>query len=125
MDTDTDTDTQTNTNTSAGTATTTARFYFYYEQPTDPAAFDRHYRDVHIPLARRLPGLRSYTITDNAVAVRGEAFFRVAELCWDSMEDLQASFASPEGLACAQDVENLLRYTDGRAVIVGAPESLL
>jgi uncharacterized protein (TIGR02118 family) len=31
----------------------TARFIALYETPADPAAFDRHYRDVHIPLARR------------------------------------------------------------------------
>ncbi|MER6274461.1 EthD family reductase [Streptomyces sp900105755] len=34
----------------------TARFIALYETPADPAAFDRHYHAVHIPLVRRLPG---------------------------------------------------------------------
>ncbi|WP_189317349.1 EthD family reductase [Streptomyces brasiliensis] len=37
----------------------TARFIALHETPAAPAAFDRHYHDAHIPLARRLPGLRS------------------------------------------------------------------
>ena len=44
--------------------TTPARFLVFWEQPTDPEAFERHYREVHIPLARKIPGLRSYAITD-------------------------------------------------------------
>ena len=36
----------------------TVRFLALYETPADPEAFDRHYREVHIPLGRRLPGLR-------------------------------------------------------------------
>jgi len=107
------------------TPETGARFLFYWEQPTDPEAFERHYREVHIPLACKLPNLRSYTITDNVTPVRGEPYHRIAELRWDSMDDLQAAFASPEGIACGDDVENLKRYSDGRAVILGAPESLL
>jgi uncharacterized protein (TIGR02118 family) len=34
-----------------------------YDRPDDPEAFDRHYRDVHIPLARKIPGLRRYTVS--------------------------------------------------------------
>jgi uncharacterized protein (TIGR02118 family) len=36
------------------------RFLVLYDQPEDPEAFDRHYREVHIPLAKKLPGLRRY-----------------------------------------------------------------
>ena len=31
-----------------------------YEKPADPTAFDKHYFNVHVPLAKRLPGLRRY-----------------------------------------------------------------
>ncbi|HEY0506587.1 MAG TPA: EthD family reductase, partial [Blastococcus sp.] len=34
------------------------RLVVEYGQPTDPAAFDRHYRDVHIGLAQTIPGLQ-------------------------------------------------------------------
>ena len=35
------------------------RFMVLYDQPEDAEAFDRHYRVVHIPLAKKLPGLRA------------------------------------------------------------------
>ena len=47
------------------------RFMVLYDQPEDAEAFDRHYRVVHIPLAKKLPGLRRYTISRNARPVRG------------------------------------------------------
>ena len=62
------------------------RFLVVYETPSDPAGFDLHYQQVHIPLGKKLPGLRRYTISRNAAAVRGgEPFYLVAELDWDDM----------------------------------------
>ena len=74
----------------------TARFLALYETPADPEAFGRHYREVHIPLARQLPALRRYTVGGQAAAVRGAAYYLIAELEWDTMEDLHAAFASPD-----------------------------
>ena len=34
-----------------------------YHQPDDRAAFDRYYEETHIPLATKIPGLRSYTVS--------------------------------------------------------------
>jgi uncharacterized protein (TIGR02118 family) len=86
----------------------TVRFLALYETPPDPAAFDRHYRDVHIPLGSRLPGLRRYTVGWHAAAVRGgTANYLVAELEWDTMDELRAAFASPEGRATAADAARL------------------
>ena len=31
------------------------RFLVLYDTPADPEAFDRHYREIHIPLAKQLP----------------------------------------------------------------------
>ena len=91
------------------------RFLVVYPQPTDTAAFDRHYFDVHVPLARQLPGLRRYTVSRNAALIRGpEPFHLVAELDWDDMESLRRDFASPLGQETARDVEdNLARLCPG------------
>ena len=70
----------------------TVRFLALYETPTDPEAFDRHYREVHIPLGRRLPGLRRYAVGRDVAAVRGAPYYLVAELEWDTMEELRAAF---------------------------------
>lgn len=81
------------------------RFLVLYNTPEDTAAFDRHYREVHIPLAKKLPGLRRYTIGHQATSIRGGGpYYLIAELEWDNMTALQKAFQSPEGQATAQDV---------------------
>jgi uncharacterized protein (TIGR02118 family) len=45
-----------------GLTTQLARFVVLYDTPSDIEAFERHYREVHIPLAKHLPGLRRYTV---------------------------------------------------------------
>jgi uncharacterized protein (TIGR02118 family) len=44
------------------------RFLALYDTPADPEAFDRYYREVHIPLAKQLPGLRKYTVSRTGVS---------------------------------------------------------
>ncbi|MGW2520375.1 EthD family reductase [Streptomyces sp. NPDC001617] len=103
-----------------------ARFTVLYETPADPAAFDRHYRDVHLPLARRLPGLRRYTLGRDVVAVRGgEPYYLVAELEWETREELRAAFSSPEGRAAAADAAHLEEFTLIRSMIYTVDESVL
>ena len=81
------------------------RFLVLYNTPEDPVAFDRHYREVYIPLTRKLPGLRRYTIGLHATPIRGgEPYYVIAELEWDDIAALQKAFQSPEGQATAQDV---------------------
>jgi uncharacterized protein (TIGR02118 family) len=96
----------------------TARFLALYEAPADPEAFDRHYRQVHIPLVRRLPALRRYTLGGDAAAIRGAAYHLVAELEWDTMDDLRAAFASPAGRATADDAARLQELAPARSMIL-------
>lgn len=85
-----------------------ARFLVLYATPTDPQAFERHYRQVHIPLTRRLPGLRRYSLGRNVTTVRGGATcYLIAQLEWDSRQALRAAFDSPEGRATADDMLHL------------------
>jgi len=77
----------------------------FYNTPEDPTEFDRHYHEVHIPLTRKLPGLRRYTMGRHATPIRGgDLYYLIAELEWDNMDALQKAFQSPEGQATAQDV---------------------
>jgi uncharacterized protein (TIGR02118 family) len=78
-----------------------------YHPPQDPAVFEQYYRGTHIPLARRIPGLRSCTISAAPPrALAGNPIHLVAELTFDSMADLNAALASPEGQATAADLAN-------------------
>jgi uncharacterized protein (TIGR02118 family) len=95
----------------------TAHFLALYEEPADAETFDRHYREVHVPLGRRLPGLRRYTVSRDVAAVRGTApYYLIAELVWDTMDDLRAAFASPEGRATADDAARLQELAPVRSM---------
>jgi uncharacterized protein (TIGR02118 family) len=98
--------------------TTTARFLVLWSTPKDAAAFDRHYREVHVPLAKKLPGLRRYTLSRNAAPIRGgDPYYLVAELDFDDMTALQEAFGSPEGRATAADITNLASYATVHSMI--------
>jgi uncharacterized protein (TIGR02118 family) len=91
--------------------TPTARFLVLWGQPDDPTAFERHYRDVHVPLGKKLPGLRRYTFSRNMSQVRGrDPYYLVAELDFDDIEALRTAFQSPEGKATAADVASLAEH---------------
>lgn len=93
-----------------------AQVLVLYNPPADPAAFDRYYRQTHIPLAQKIPGLRSYSISHGAVeALAGSAPHLIAILNFDSMADLRAALASPEGQAAAADLPN---FASGGATLL-------
>jgi uncharacterized protein (TIGR02118 family) len=78
-----------------------------YNPPADPAAFDAHYFGTHVPIARRIPGLRGMRFSKSSpMAIAGAAPYLVAELDFDSMAEFNAGFASPEGQATAGDLAN-------------------
>jgi uncharacterized protein (TIGR02118 family) len=79
-----------------------------YGHPQDPAAFDKYYREVHIPLARRMQGLERWTIGRVLGTPDGQAspYYYVAELTMESREALEALLASEEGQAAVADVPN-------------------
>ena len=47
-----------------------ARLLVMYKTPRDAAAFDRHYAERHIPLAKKIPGVRKYEVSKGGVANR-------------------------------------------------------
>ena len=77
-----------------------------YGPPEDPAAFDQHYAETHRPLVEKIPNLRRFEAGRVIGTADGSAapYHFIAELCFDSPEELQASMQSPEGQAAAADV---------------------
>ena len=71
-----------------------ARFVVMYDTPSDVDAFERHYNDVHIPLAKQYPGLRRYTRSHQPAVVIGEPCYMVVMLDWDDMAALEAALGS-------------------------------
>jgi uncharacterized protein (TIGR02118 family) len=76
-----------------------------YRTPKDVEAFDRHYFEIHVPLAKKLPGLRKYEISDGSVVtlLGNPNVFLIGTLYFDDMAALKMAFASPEGQAAGAD----------------------
>ena len=95
-----------------------ARFLALWGRPQDPISFERHYRDVHIPLALKLPGLSRYTLSRNIAPIRShDPCYLVAELDFDDLDSLQAAFQSRAGRDTAADIANLAQYATVESVI--------
>ena len=85
-----------------------AKLYAIYRQPVDAAAFEQYYYNTHVPLAKKIPGLRSYEVTrGDVMGMAGKhAVYLVATLSFDSMAAIGAAMASPDGQATAGDLAN-------------------
>ncbi len=85
-----------------------AKLFAIYQQPGDAAAFDAYYFQKHVPLAKTIPGLRSYEVTHGDVMGMGgkHGVYLVAVLEFDSMAAIAAAMASPQGQATAADLAN-------------------
>lgn len=83
-----------------------ARLVVMYKTPNDAAAFDKHYFDKHVALAKKIPGVRSYEVSQGPVATPGgpSNYHLVAILEFDNVAAIQNAFASPEGQAAVADV---------------------
>ena len=95
-----------------------------YGQPQDPAAFDRYYRQVHAPLALKIPGLKGFT-TDHSMSPNPQEkspYYLIATLYWSDMQTFQEGLQSPEGQAAAADLQNFA--TGDATLLVGEVEVL-
>lgn len=75
-----------------------------YQTPKDISAFEKHYFNVHIPLAKQLPGLIKYEINDGEIqSTTGHSSFRIANLYFESLDAMKQAFISEIGQKCAVD----------------------
>jgi len=101
------------------------RLMVAYGHPKDPVAFDKYYHEIHIPIAKRMKGLKRWTVGK----VRGNAdgspspWYYIADLYADSREAFDKILASPEGKAAVADVPNFA--TGGATFIYTEVEDLI
>jgi uncharacterized protein (TIGR02118 family) len=83
-----------------------AKLIVLYKRPKDTSHFDAYYFEKHVPIAKRIPGLRRYEVSVGPVATPQGAsdYHLVAQLEFDSMQALGAALGSPEGRAAAGDL---------------------
>ena len=84
-----------------------ARLVVMYRTPRDAVAFDIHYFEKHVPIAKRIPGLRKFEVSQGPVATpAGPSAFRlVAILHFDNLAAIQKAFANAEGQAAVADLQ--------------------
>ncbi|WPO77867.1 EthD family reductase [Flavobacterium sp. KACC 22761] len=82
-----------------------AKMTVIYKTPKDTNFFEKHYFEVHIPLAKKLPGLLKYEINEGPIlSLTGHSdVYRVANLYFESMESMMSAFKSEIGQECAVD----------------------
>lgn len=82
------------------------RLTVLYGHPEVPQEFDRYYHEVHVPLARKMPGLKGWTIGKCESAIPGgpPPYYMIVGLYAETRADLEAMRASPEGKAAIDDV---------------------
>ena len=83
-----------------------ARLLVLYKAPKDTTAFDKYYFETHVPIAKKIPGLRKYEVSQGPVVTPAgpSDFYLIAILHFDDMAAIQNAFASAEGQAAAADV---------------------
>ena len=89
------------------------RMLVLYDLPDDPAAFLAHYETVHVPLARKVKGLRvfEYGRVDNAplpvpIGSNSPTWF-AAQVVFDDAAAFGTAMSTPEAAAALADVPNL------------------
>jgi uncharacterized protein (TIGR02118 family) len=69
----------------------------------------RYWREVHGPIASKIPGLTKYVQNHATAAPQGDLQFGgIAELWFESQEALQSAMASPEWQATMADAANFM-----------------
>lgn len=88
-----------------------------YGHPTDPAAFEKYYADIHMPIAAQIEGVTIELGKVIGAPDGGKApFYRIAEAAFDNMAHMQAVLATPAAQRTVADLANFA--TGGVTVMV-------
>jgi len=98
------------TTTAAVPAAPAAIVTVLYNPPKDPAAFEKYYESIHVPLVvanQDEIGFKRVDLTKFESRLDGKkpTFYRQAELYFDSMDDLQTGVATPGFKKVADDLK--------------------
>lgn len=78
-----------------------------YRAPADAEAFMTHYRENHLPLVSKIPGLIRTEVTQIERTMMGEAGnFLLAEMYFADADSFKAAMKSPENGATGADLAN-------------------
>ena len=92
-----------------------------YEKPDDEAAFMEHYKNVHMPIVEKIPGLAEAHINKVVGSPMGgePAYFLIAEMCFPDQATFDTAMASSENRAAGKDLAN---FAKGKVTLLIAEE---
>jgi len=76
-----------------------------YENPSDPATFEKHYAEQHASLAKKIPNVKRVELAKVFPKEDGSPTpaYRMADLYFDDYAAASAAVVTPEGQAYARD----------------------
>ena len=85
-----------------------AKLTALYGHPTDPAASEEYYANNHAPLVEKIPNLWQFEAGKVIATPDGSEppYYWIADLYFESVEQLQSGMRSSEGQAAAEDIQN-------------------
>lgn len=86
-----------------------------YKAPQDPEAFMAYYREKHLPLVAKIPGLVRSEITRLDRTLMGDGYFLMAEMFFADGDSFRAAMKSPENAATGADLAN---FAEGLATVM-------
>jgi uncharacterized protein (TIGR02118 family) len=74
----------------------------------DPDAFEEYYASTHVPLVQQIPNLQRFEAAKIVATPDGSEppYYRIGELYFEDMEQMQAGLSSSEGQAVVADMQN-------------------
>jgi uncharacterized protein (TIGR02118 family) len=93
-----------------------------YGHPKDADTFEKYYAETHLSLVSKTSGIVKAEYTKFLPNPDGSApaYYRMAELYFESTSEMQQALNSPEGKAMAADLINFA--TGGATIIFGIVE---
>lgn len=90
-----------------------------YRTPPDPGAFDRFYRDTHLPQVRKWPGLRRVELArvTGVPGGGGTPYYIITEMYFDDQEAVRAALRAPEARAAGDELQ---RFAPGLVTLLYA-----
>ena len=80
------------------------KFIALYKRPEDPEAFDRHYREVHMPLLIKTPGLERAEFMHVSGVMGDSPYYGIAEMYFVDAAAFKTASRSPEWRAAGKDL---------------------
>ena len=79
-----------------------------YGHPADPASFENYYATTHLPLAAAITGVRraEFSLVSGALDGSPSPYYRIAELYFDDLGQLESGMGGAGGQAAVADLPN-------------------